>query len=590
MNLPIIMSSEEQTKVLKKDYAKKLDEFSLPDPKQISLDQKIDDLTTWPPVTLGHIFQYILNKREFDTEYVGKYKDQKAYSYFDSGFVGEILTNKADRFIILFCNVRASMSINEEKELWIATQPDGKILTGWCSCMAGAFACCNHIIATLYKVEYAHSQGFCSPACTSIPCGWNKSTKTTIEPKKIADIVVRKKLRTKQAANSNREEVRMAELSKFDPREKLQQTMTNDRLTLLLNRIHKSNPNAVLFKSIEGMSIDSVESRNLTVTSIANEVAIGCQDKHEQVATLLKKLCFSEKKCAAVERCTRNQSNSEEWFEHRKGRLTASKHHEYYTKINTIMKVRTPVKPKTTQLVSNLLYQDKRLDNFAAVQWGKCNEEKAALKEFYALEATKHIDFKLEKSGLFLDKNRAYIGASPDGIMYCNCHRKAVIEIKCPFSIKDGKIADGYEKCDFLTLENDSIVLKKSHKYYTQINSQIALSNSTCGYFVVWTSQDILVQNIEFNKNHWEAVSANLEIFFKSYVAERVLRLNPIEFCGSCEKVLFEENEIAENELDLRSICCDQCNCWYHLKCQGLDDVVDGEWLCLLCLTNISVN
>ena len=93
MNLPIIMSSEGQTKVLKKDYAKKLDEFSLPDPKQISMEQKIDDLTTCPPVTLGHIFQYILNKREFDT--------------------GEILTNKADRFIILFCNVRASMSINE---------------------------------------------------------------------------------------------------------------------------------------------------------------------------------------------------------------------------------------------------------------------------------------------------------------------------------------------------------------------------------------------------------------------------------------------------------------------------------------------
>ena len=107
------MSSEVQTKVLKKDYAKKLDEVNLPDPKQISMEQKIDDLTTWPPVTLGHIFQYILNKREFDTEYVGKYKDQKAYSYFDSGFAGEILTNKADRFIILFCNVRASLSINE---------------------------------------------------------------------------------------------------------------------------------------------------------------------------------------------------------------------------------------------------------------------------------------------------------------------------------------------------------------------------------------------------------------------------------------------------------------------------------------------
>ena len=26
--------------------------------------------------------------KEFDKEYMGKFKDQKAYSYFDSGFVG----------------------------------------------------------------------------------------------------------------------------------------------------------------------------------------------------------------------------------------------------------------------------------------------------------------------------------------------------------------------------------------------------------------------------------------------------------------------------------------------------------------------
>ena len=32
--------------------------------------------------------------KEFDREYIGKYKDQKAYSYFDSGFLGEILVSK----------------------------------------------------------------------------------------------------------------------------------------------------------------------------------------------------------------------------------------------------------------------------------------------------------------------------------------------------------------------------------------------------------------------------------------------------------------------------------------------------------------
>ena len=32
--------------------------------------------------------------KEFDKEYMRKYKDQKAYSYFDSGFVREILVSK----------------------------------------------------------------------------------------------------------------------------------------------------------------------------------------------------------------------------------------------------------------------------------------------------------------------------------------------------------------------------------------------------------------------------------------------------------------------------------------------------------------
>ena len=51
-------------------------------------------MTVWPKVNLGNIFEYILRMKEFDKEYMGKYKDQKAYSYFDCGFVGEILVCK----------------------------------------------------------------------------------------------------------------------------------------------------------------------------------------------------------------------------------------------------------------------------------------------------------------------------------------------------------------------------------------------------------------------------------------------------------------------------------------------------------------
>ena len=62
--------------------------------------------------------------------------------------------------------------------------------------MAGVGGCCNRIIAVLYDVKYVNANNFRSPTCTSIPCGWNKSTKKIIGPKKINEIAVRKKMRS----------------------------------------------------------------------------------------------------------------------------------------------------------------------------------------------------------------------------------------------------------------------------------------------------------------------------------------------------------------------------------------------------------
>ena len=58
--------------------------------------------------------------------------------------------------------------------------------------MARASRCCNLVIAVLHKVEYANANNFYSPACASTPCGWKKSTKKIIEPKRISEIAVQK--------------------------------------------------------------------------------------------------------------------------------------------------------------------------------------------------------------------------------------------------------------------------------------------------------------------------------------------------------------------------------------------------------------
>ena len=76
-------------------------------------------MTVWPKVNLGNIFEYILRMKEFDKEYIGKYKDQKACSYFDSGYVVEIFVSKINEGtnIALFYSVQGSMSIHNKKEV-----------------------------------------------------------------------------------------------------------------------------------------------------------------------------------------------------------------------------------------------------------------------------------------------------------------------------------------------------------------------------------------------------------------------------------------------------------------------------------------
>ena len=63
------------------------------------------------------------------------------------------------------------------------------ICTAWCSCIAGTGECCKHVIATLYKLEYAVSNLFTNP-------GWNKGTRKSVAVARILDLRIRKDKKT----------------------------------------------------------------------------------------------------------------------------------------------------------------------------------------------------------------------------------------------------------------------------------------------------------------------------------------------------------------------------------------------------------
>ena len=120
---------------------------------------------------------------------MGQYKIRKAFRYFKNGFVDKIVTKPMnDHSMLAKTVVMPSQRLNDDKHLvWILFDKSGNIITAHCSCTAGMSQCCNHIVAALYKIEFANENGLTSPLCTEESCKWNTSTKA-ISPMKIKDM------------------------------------------------------------------------------------------------------------------------------------------------------------------------------------------------------------------------------------------------------------------------------------------------------------------------------------------------------------------------------------------------------------------
>ena len=148
--------------------------------------------------------------------------------------------------------------------------------------------------------------------------------------------------------------------------------------------------------------------------------------------------------------------------------------------------------------------------------------------------------------------------------------------------VSDKKISESVSDCEFLKVSPEgNVFLSLSHRYYTQVISQMAISEIKKWYFVVWTPKDLFVQDILFDTKHWQEVSIASDIFYKMYVCPTLLNFQPMTFCRRCDKVLLEEREINENESELNSIKCDMCSAWYHFSCESIVESNkndDAEW------------
>ena len=151
------------------------------------------------------------------------------------------------------------------------------------------------------------------------------------------------------------------------------------------------------------------------------------------------------------------------------------------------------------------------------IEFGKRFENKAR-NMFLAGHRYRHRKgLKHNVPGLIISNKHAFLGTSPDGIFDCKTCGKALIEIKCLSSKRNF-----YPKSALLLLgiceksENGELIVKKSHRYFYQVQGQMALTGIHRCYFVAYTHKGIYHILVNFDQAFWDSLVDKLQHFYRS--------------------------------------------------------------------------
>eukprot|EP00112_Aurelia_sp_Birch-Aquarium-sp1_P024960 Seg809.8 transcript_id=Seg809.8/GoldUCD/mRNA.D3Y31 product="hypothetical protein" protein_id=Seg809.8/GoldUCD/D3Y31 len=399
--------------------------------------------------------------------------------------------------------------------------------------MAGLGQCCNHVAALLFKVEDAVNNGFNTVTCTSMPCTWNRGCSKPIKNVPLSSIenLFKKDVYGKQKCRR---------LSKVDFKpskiNKNSERGHQDLVQNVLKGIYLLKSNAPVLKSVSNDELlkMGIMTRNIPLQQKIPDNMV-CQAKkfvsnlsgkvliEKLTSDFIRTLKISDQEIEIAEEATREQADCFEWKNLRQGMITASNANKYSDKIE-LMKIGRN-RTDTTYLVNSCLSANtKDLSKVPSVKWG-CDHEKDAQKEFTAVEGKNHLNFLVKNCGLFISKGYPFLGARPDGIVYCNCCPFRCLEIKCPYSIReeDPCDLDVLAKVGFIDIVGGVPCLKKSHGYYAQVQMQMALTKATSCNFVIWTKKNISVMKIGFDLPFWRRLESNLVLFYRDHVCKSLL-------------------------------------------------------------------
>ena len=314
----------------------------------------------------------------------------------------------------------------------------------------------------------------------------------------------------------------------------------------VLEELYMLVPNAAFFTTVTTLTFEDVSHPINNSVKKYPELLTNFQDSDifditEKCNNIFQSYKVSEYQAENLEAITRNQAISTLWYQHRMGRVTGTKAHDVLTRRDTAI---------PDNLVKRIVgYVSYDLSKKEAVKWGIQHEDEC--RQAYSSHQThQHINFKTELSGFAINSQHPFLGATPDGIISCDCCGKGALEIKCPFKHRD-KTVQQVVTTDKDFCIDSSLHLKHKHRYCTQIHLQMFLTKCQYCDFVVYTKKSMAIVRVPIDIDFCKHLVTKCEQFIKDYaIVELVtLRLENLPISSATTSSENKEN--------------DTCTTWY---------------------------
>ena len=157
-------------------------------------------------------------------------------------------------------------------------------------------------------------------------------------------------------------------------------------------------------------------------------------------------------------------------------------------------------------------------------------------KQYRDFMRTRSIDFTVTGDcGLVVSMQHPWLAATPDGLVHdpSDNPQNGLVEYKNPHSCKNSTIEEAVKtkKIKFLTISNDgSLILKRSHQYYYQVQTAMLCTKTQWCDFVVRTTVDFqVVERVWIDKSFCDTfVDKVRQFYFNSILPELTVRQTPI--------------------------------------------------------------